>query len=671
MAIIGSVRLLVTQGLAPPHIAAFSPQVVTVAVDPVTRLPTSFYVNASIELLLPVRRAVSQSSDASDSTGDADVLSGTLKLIGDWGNHSTVPLRLRLPPPAAAEQEHEQGEQGGGSPPPSVTVHAVLHAKVPDVKLWWPLHYGAPNLHRITAEVTWDGGVYSSTSSPTTVTKRIGFRSVALYTGDDAAPVPAARTDPSHAADFVGCYRDGNPYWGCALFGSKTRTCQNALPHVAAKSDPTMTVSRCIALCGKATAATNLTDRTLTDKYTLAGLQDGTNCFCGHDIGSQCKGCYPLVGTLGDPSECGAPCGGDATVACGGASYMWASNSVYNVSSASVARAAAVIESHSSVTAAPAGLPLSSEGSGDSAFAVVVNGVKIFSRGANFVPFELLEATVNDSYVRRTLQSVSDGGMNMLRVWGGGMYQLDLFYDECDRLGIMLYHDAMFCQRFYPHDAAFVDNVKAELTYQVQRLRVHPSIVLWDSSNENEGDPAFYYATVLTEIATNDGQRPLWPASPSSGFSAGVHTDTGLPNGNTLVGRFAGTKATLDTHMPYDFCTAALITSTSMNASTFFKSEFGQVSLPAFETIAPMLNGSLGDYGVFSPVMLHRKHAGKDLAKPLTSMFGVASFDDTSEAAFRRMIFLSQLAQTLCIKTYFEVRAGGEKGGRERGGGRV
>ena len=222
----------------------------------------------------------------------------------------------------------------------------------------------------------------------------------------------------------------------------------------------------------------------------------------------------------------------------------------------------------------------------------------------------------------------------------------------------MLYHDMMFCQRFYPHDAPFVANVKAELTEQVTRLMSHPSIVLWDSSNENEGDPAFFYSTVLTTIARTDPSRPLWPASPSSGFDKGVHTSTGLPNGNALVGRFAGTLKTLDTHMPYDFCTAAGVTSTTLNGTkpTYFKSEFGQVSLPAWETLAGALNGSLGDWGVNSAIMVYRKHAGPDLSKPLTSLFGLtaAELANTSEAQFKRVIFLSQLAQTLCIKTYFE-----------------
>ena len=67
------------------------------------------------------------------------------------------------------------------------------------------------------------------------------------------------------------------------------------------------------------------------------------------------------------------------------------------------------------------------------------------------VPFELLEATVKPEYITRTVQSVHDGNMNMLRVWGGGIWQDDLFYEECDRLGIMVYHDSMFSMRLCNH----------------------------------------------------------------------------------------------------------------------------------------------------------------------------------------------------------------------------
>jgi hypothetical protein len=214
----------------------------------------------------------------------------------------------------------------------------------------------------------------------------------------------------------------------------------------------------------------------------------------------------------------------------------------------------------------------------------MVNGVKIFSRGGNLVPFELLEATVKTEYIRRTVQSVHDGNMNMIRVWGGGIYQDDIFYEACDKLGIMVFHDMMFSLRLYPHDTDFEANVKAEIKQQVTRLRPHPSIVLWDSSNENEGDPAFFYKVVLTTVAESDPDRPLWPASPSSGFATGVHTDTGLPNGNELNGWF---RETLDTHMPYNYCDASFVTSARLNQSTYFKSEFGYVAPPPPVFIQP------------------------------------------------------------------------------------
>lgn len=117
------------------------------------------------------------------------------------------------------------------------------------------------------------------------------------------------------------------------------------------------------------------------------------------------------------------------------------------------------------------------EGSGNTGFAIVVNGVKIFSRGGNLVPFELLEQRVRDEYVKRTVQSVHDGNMNIIRIWGGGIYQDDVFFDECNRLGIMVFHDMMFSLRFYPHDAGFEANVKAELAYQIAKVIHHPSIV--------------------------------------------------------------------------------------------------------------------------------------------------------------------------------------------------
>lgn len=109
----------------------------------------------------------------------------------------------------------------------------------------------------------------------------------------------------------------------------------------------------------------------------------------------------------------------------------------------------------------------------------------------------------------------------------------------------------------------------------------------------------------------------------------------------------------------YNFCTESYAVSQQLNQSTYFKSEFGQVGLPAFETLAAALNGSLGDFAASSPIMLHRKHAGSEVTAPIVALFGNISgapvdFANTSAANFRRVIFLSQLAQSLCIKSFAE-----------------
>ena len=628
-----SVRLVAAPPAA-PYLASWSPQVSVTAMAAVAAAaapaaaapaPSHFLVNASFSFLVPA---------------GAPALGGTVTLSGDWGGNASTQVSL----PASA---------AGATAAAHVTVHAALAVAAADIKLWWPRHYGAPNTHALTATVAWggdDGGVVDGGGS---LVKRIGFRSVALSTGPALAVLPA-KVDPAHAAAFVGCFRDGNIFWGGP---------QHALPHyMAGGDDAAMTVGKCLGMCAKAGfALAGLQGSRLTDSNVPSAAPDQTKCFCGDAIGpGSCDGCLPGVGTAGDSNDCVTSCSGDPAVACGGISYMWSYNSVYNVTPGATYDDGAAAAAAAAAAPAAVRPRLAAEGNGGTDFALVVNGVRVFSRGANLVPFELLEQTVDPAYVRRTVQSVADGNMNMLRLWGGGTYQGDAFFDACDALGIMVFHDMMFSYRLYPHDAAFRSNVRAEISAQVAAARHHPSIVMWDASNENDGDTPFFYDTVLAAVARADDSRPLWPASPSTGFATGVHTETGLPNGNVLRGSFG--RNMLDSHQPYDYCTAAFVTSTRLNQTTLFKSEFGQVALPAFETLAPALNGSAGDFGVNSPIMVHRKHAGATLGRPISSLFGGGvDLDDVTEANFRRVIFLSQLAQALCLKTTLEEFRRGER----------
>jgi beta-mannosidase len=117
-------------------------------------------------------------------------------------------------------------------------------------------------------------------------------------------------------------------------------------------------------------------------------------------------------------------------------------------------------------------------------FAFVVNGVPIFAKGADLIPFDSFPERATPARLQQILTSARDANMNMLRMWGGGYYQSDAFYDMADRLGIMIWQDFMFGGAVPPYDEAFRKNTEVEATEQVLRLRDHPSIVLWCGNNE-------------------------------------------------------------------------------------------------------------------------------------------------------------------------------------------
>ena len=117
-------------------------------------------------------------------------------------------------------------------------------------------------------------------------------------------------------------------------------------------------------------------------------------------------------------------------------------------------------------------------------------GKPIYCKGANWIPADVFLPRLKKEDYRTILQSAKDANMNMLRVWGGGVYESDAFYDLCDSLGIMVWQDFMFAGGMYPGDDAFMNNVREEVKYQIERLRHHPCIVLW--CGNNEVDEAWY-----------------------------------------------------------------------------------------------------------------------------------------------------------------------------------
>jgi len=163
-----------------------------------------------------------------------------------------------------------------------------------------------------------------------------------------------------------------------------------------------------------------------------------------------------------------------------------------------------------------------------------VNGRRLFMKGANWIPCSAYENEQTPERYRNLLESARLANMNMIRVWGGGQYEKDVFYDTCDELGIMIWHDMMCSCAVYPGDDAFLGEIKAELEHQLRRLRDHASIAMWCGDNECLGaikwyevsrkDPDFYRGEWMKRskmqgelVAKYDPARTYWPSSPCCG----------------------------------------------------------------------------------------------------------------------------------------------------------
>ncbi len=168
-------------------------------------------------------------------------------------------------------------------------------------------------------------------------------------------------------------------------------------------------------------------------------------------------------------------------------------------------------------------------------FCHCVNGVDVFAMGADYIPEDNLLPRVNRERTRRLLEDAKAAHMNTIRVWGGGYYPEDCFYDLCDELGLMVWQDFMFACAIYDLTEAFEENVCEEFRDNIRRLRHHASLALWCGNNEIEasGPPEVWwkdekwradyirlYEHILPQIVKEeDPEAFYWPSSPSSGGS--------------------------------------------------------------------------------------------------------------------------------------------------------
>jgi len=164
-----------------------------------------------------------------------------------------------------------------------------------------------------------------------------------------------------------------------------------------------------------------------------------------------------------------------------------------------------------------------------------VNGVPFFAKGANWIPADAILSRMTGERYRRLVDDAASANMNMLRVWGGGIYEDDTFYDACDEKGICVWQDFMFsCTNYPAFDRRFMKNVEAEASDNVKRLRHHACLALWCGNNEVETGglvgpggwkkgkmPLGEYKQLFEKLLKNvvmreDGERVYWRGSPAS-----------------------------------------------------------------------------------------------------------------------------------------------------------
>jgi len=286
----------------------------------------------------------------------------------------------------------------------------------------------------------------------------------------------------------------------------------------------------------------------------------------------------------------------------------------------------------------------------DHSFKVRVNGRDVTMMGANWIPNDAIPSRITPAAVRDILESARAVNMNMIRVWGGGQYEPDFFYDLCDELGLLIWHDLMFACMPYPSDPTFLQSVRTEITQQVRRLSHHASIALWCGDNEVIGSLTWYPETranrdrfvanydrlnsmLASIVAAEDEGRRFWPSSPSLGymdFSDGWHSDS---RGDTHFWQVWHEAA------PFE---------RAREVNPRFASEFGFQSFTSMNVIESFT--APGDRNPSSPVMeTHQRNDGGN-ARILETMTRYFRFPRD----FDQMVFLSQIQQGLAIKTAIE-----------------
>lgn len=258
-----------------------------------------------------------------------------------------------------------------------------------------------------------------------------------------------------------------------------------------------------------------------------------------------------------------------------------------------------------------------------SSFYIELNGVPVFAKGANHIPNDSFVTEVTEERYRYEIESAIAANMNMLRVWGGGIYEPDVFYRLCDEYGILVWQDFMFACSMYPGDEEFLANVKQEAIDNVKRLRSHPSVVLWCGNNEIDyawahfnpragwgwkndydeetrekiwADYKKIFHNILADVTSEYApHEPYWPSSPLVAITDDI---------NQHASRVSGSG---DAHFWEVWHGKKPFDEYGKNVGRFM-TEYGFQSFPELRTIATFAEEK--DYAIESEVMLHHQKNG-------------------------------------------------------------
>ncbi len=280
-------------------------------------------------------------------------------------------------------------------------------------------------------------------------------------------------------------------------------------------------------------------------------------------------------------------------------------------------------------------------------FTFSINGRKAFMKGANWIPAELYPSAVDRQRLRPLLVAARDSHMTMLRVWGGGIYESEDFYDLCDELGLLVWQDFAFACGSYPlDDPTFVENARMEAIDNIRRLRHRASLALWCGNNELEqgivgGENyedgrmpwkdyvAFFDGVLGATTAEYDGVTPFWPGSPHTP-APGDRLDFNDNNRG-------------DTHM-WSVWFGGKPFEAQRQWTTRFMSEFGFQSFPEMKTIEAFTEPE--DRNLTSYIMDFHQRSGpgnKTILSYIASWFLMPN-------SLASTVTLSQLSQALCVE---------------------